>query len=779
MKKIFLIFILIASSLYADVAKVVALKGKAFITRAGKTIQVTRSTILERKDILITKSNSKVQLLFKDETIISVGKNSQLNIDEYVFDEKKDVQAEFSMVKGMFRTITGKIGKIKPKNFKLKTKTASIGIRGTQIVTDISAKQERIFCTEGQIEITNNLNNSSIIVNEGEFVSIDILSNLNKVFEINKTKQKDISPVNKNIKLGQNTIIQEEDNEISLKSEEIEPIQKVNIENQEKITQEENNEISSSTEEIELIEEVIKIVPKKETKKETKKEEDARKKAEEDAIKKVKVQEGLEEAKENEAKAKKLEDEAKREAKERRIAEQKAAKDAADKLAADKKLAAQKAEDEKIAAQLAAEKKDKEEKLAAKKAEEEKLAAQIEADKKAEELRLAQEKADAENTAEAKAEALRIKQEKEEADRIAQEKEEANRIAEENARIAAEQKAIADEEARVAAEEKAIADEEARIAAEEKAIAEEEARIAKEEADEAARIAAEAAQAALLADLSKKTEKDYIKNSSSTASYIGNFNSEPYDNKSQYLEVKKNKIQIPEGTKISMDIDFGAKKDHIKNGKIDFNGHKDMNFKGKIEKDSKIKLEGTNDTEGKGEAYFYGSEANSIKGNVDFHDHKTHELKIKGDFQADKYNEENNDSFDLTHVTDKDFIKQDKSIASYHGNFNGKDFNDKNQYLKYLGKNREIPSYVTIDMDIDFGAKKDQIQNGKINFLILKDLEFKGDIKDSNFNLKGTNGTKGSGSGKFYGNEANLMKGSIDMENENKNKLKGDFEAIK
>ena len=204
-KLLFILSILLVSNLFADIAKIVALKGEATIYRNGETIEINRNSVLKEKDIIKTKDNSKIQILFKDETIISIGKNSEFVIDDYSFENKDNVKAEFSMVKGVFRTITGKIGKISPENFNLKTKSASIGIRGTQIVTDISDTKERIFCTEGQIEVIQNISNLKIIVNEGEFISME--NNFGDKLQKDKTKEKDIDNLNKNISVAQNEAI--------------------------------------------------------------------------------------------------------------------------------------------------------------------------------------------------------------------------------------------------------------------------------------------------------------------------------------------------------------------------------------------------------------------------------------------------------------------------------------------------------------------------------------------------------------------------------------------
>ncbi|WP_368029284.1 FecR domain-containing protein [Arcobacter sp. s6] len=202
MKKIILFLLFISNFLLANnIGKIVSFNGEATITREGESIQVDKNSIFQKNDTLNTKENTKLQILFLDNTIISVGQNSILKINDYLFEEK-NTKAEFAMVKGIFRTITGKIGKIAPENFKLRTKSASIGIRGTQIVVALENNNEKIFCTEGQIEIKNNITKDSIIVNKGEFITFEEISN--DKFRTKKIKKSDLKEINENLEIQEN-----------------------------------------------------------------------------------------------------------------------------------------------------------------------------------------------------------------------------------------------------------------------------------------------------------------------------------------------------------------------------------------------------------------------------------------------------------------------------------------------------------------------------------------------------------------------------------------------
>lgn len=149
-----LLFLILLSTLYlfASVGKISALNGNVIIDRENKQLSADIGTLLEEKDIISTGDKSKVQILMNDGTVFTIGKNAKLNISEYFFDEKnpQESKADFKFIEGAFKSITGAIGKIVPDRFKLETKSATIGIRGTIIV----GNQEKIACTYGQITVT-------------------------------------------------------------------------------------------------------------------------------------------------------------------------------------------------------------------------------------------------------------------------------------------------------------------------------------------------------------------------------------------------------------------------------------------------------------------------------------------------------------------------------------------------------------------------------------------------------------------------------------------------
>ncbi len=153
---IIITLLLLSSVAFAkSVGAITALQGSASILRDTQEIEATLGAKLNEKDSITTKDATKVQVVFDDDTTITIGKNSNFSINEYLYEESKEPTAKFGLVNGAMRTITGKIGKIAPDKFSVQTKTATIGIRGTNftIIAELDGSS-RVYCTFGAISVS-------------------------------------------------------------------------------------------------------------------------------------------------------------------------------------------------------------------------------------------------------------------------------------------------------------------------------------------------------------------------------------------------------------------------------------------------------------------------------------------------------------------------------------------------------------------------------------------------------------------------------------------------
>ncbi len=105
----------------------------ALVTRGNEVISVTSPGFeVQESDTIKTFRKSTVTIRLNDNTIIKIGQKTTLNIEKYLYDTKNKSgnAANLKIENGTFQIKTGTIGDDAPKNFKIKTKFSTIGLRG-------------------------------------------------------------------------------------------------------------------------------------------------------------------------------------------------------------------------------------------------------------------------------------------------------------------------------------------------------------------------------------------------------------------------------------------------------------------------------------------------------------------------------------------------------------------------------------------------------------------------------------------------------------------------
>jgi hypothetical protein len=105
----------------------------ALVTRGDEIIPVSKLGFkIKKSDIIKTFRKSTIQIRLKDNTIVKIGKRSTLRIEQYLYNAKNSSKnaAGFKIENGTFQIKTGKIADTAPRNFKIKTKFSTIGLRG-------------------------------------------------------------------------------------------------------------------------------------------------------------------------------------------------------------------------------------------------------------------------------------------------------------------------------------------------------------------------------------------------------------------------------------------------------------------------------------------------------------------------------------------------------------------------------------------------------------------------------------------------------------------------
>ncbi|NDV21244.1 FecR domain-containing protein [Desulfovibrio sp. JC022] len=122
-----------------SIGVVLAAEGEVFLRSESGIRQVESGAEVFRGEELVTGAGSTAEIRFVDDTLLSQGADSVISLDDYVFDDSaSDAELLFKMSQGTFRLVTGKIAEQNPDRFQVGTPLATIGIRGTTIVSEIT-----------------------------------------------------------------------------------------------------------------------------------------------------------------------------------------------------------------------------------------------------------------------------------------------------------------------------------------------------------------------------------------------------------------------------------------------------------------------------------------------------------------------------------------------------------------------------------------------------------------------------------------------------------------
>lgn len=145
----------------ADVGNVSELNGVARIVR-DEPVEASLEANIKSYDTLET-SNGRMGITFLDDTQIRLTEHSQVLVDEFVFDPNPDnSKMALNFAKGTARFVTGKLGLVPKKNIKIRTNSATIGIRGTDFTITVNEIGESLIIllpnldgtSSGEIEVT-------------------------------------------------------------------------------------------------------------------------------------------------------------------------------------------------------------------------------------------------------------------------------------------------------------------------------------------------------------------------------------------------------------------------------------------------------------------------------------------------------------------------------------------------------------------------------------------------------------------------------------------------
>jgi hypothetical protein len=125
------------------VGSIRTLKGKATIIRNKNAVETKIGSRVFQKDSLKTGADGSIAIVFKDDTLLSIGPNSEVVIKEFLFSPAEGKLSIITrLIKGTSAYISGIIGKLSPESVRFETPVADIAIRGTKFAVAVEGPVE-------------------------------------------------------------------------------------------------------------------------------------------------------------------------------------------------------------------------------------------------------------------------------------------------------------------------------------------------------------------------------------------------------------------------------------------------------------------------------------------------------------------------------------------------------------------------------------------------------------------------------------------------------------
>jgi hypothetical protein len=128
-----------ASTMRAGIVKVVS--GDVRVRDAQGERALKSGDAVFESERLMSGKDGTASMILRDGTTLVLGSNSQFEVQKFAFDTTtQNGSILVNLLQGSMRMLTGLIAKINPEAIQVKTKTLSVGIRGTDFIVDTEEK---------------------------------------------------------------------------------------------------------------------------------------------------------------------------------------------------------------------------------------------------------------------------------------------------------------------------------------------------------------------------------------------------------------------------------------------------------------------------------------------------------------------------------------------------------------------------------------------------------------------------------------------------------------
>jgi hypothetical protein len=131
-----------AANAAAAAGRITHLSGTLYAKKASGVLKILSSrSVIEQGDILVTGKGAYARIRFADDSEMSLGPETQLDIERFSFDEANpsDDRAMFNLAKGKVHSIAGQMRRRSPDQSQLRTALGTLGIGGANVIVEYAA----------------------------------------------------------------------------------------------------------------------------------------------------------------------------------------------------------------------------------------------------------------------------------------------------------------------------------------------------------------------------------------------------------------------------------------------------------------------------------------------------------------------------------------------------------------------------------------------------------------------------------------------------------------
>lgn len=113
-------------------------EGSGRIVRADASTPARVGDVLHVSDAVMTEEQSSMGIMLEDDTLLSLGPNSRLELGDFAFEpQEENFAVAIRLLKGSFAYMSGVIARLAPDKVRIETPDAVIAVHGTSFVVKV------------------------------------------------------------------------------------------------------------------------------------------------------------------------------------------------------------------------------------------------------------------------------------------------------------------------------------------------------------------------------------------------------------------------------------------------------------------------------------------------------------------------------------------------------------------------------------------------------------------------------------------------------------------